>query len=323
MRGNGLKGDTIRPGHVLFIPDDTSAFGENGKLGQHALNLGNARKAEKQAYYDAEAKRINLERNIHSDPEFWKFYEKHPEFAPVEKYVPSGVFSQKIDLPSRNFAADYDNIVLDTWSDFKTRTREGLDNYALSGGGNYETAVGSVVYAASEIGYAMIDLGLGFGKLGTHVMDSANRGSVSEDLATYVVDPLMVHAKTLHDADTYRVSAGIKVGDNYDVKGMIGTDRAGFQVKQANLTDEVLRTTYNWKEQKWQSEVLIEKNSPVAIKFQKGTFGLPVKVEVVPGLRQNVSGNKQLLPSVNVDFVGFEIGPYKPKVTIEFRKSSY
>jgi hypothetical protein len=127
--------------------------------------------------------------------------------------------------------------------------------------------------------------------------------------------------------DTYRLSLGVTLKNDDDVKIMIGTDRFGIQYKAGGIADSVNRYTYRWGDPSWTDEMLLEKN------FKYGTHnrllpsmqigGVPLSIDVVPGARQNLTGNRTITPSMNIDF---NIGktdyiPLKFKLSIEFRKS--
>jgi hypothetical protein len=88
--------------------------------------------------------------------------------------------------------------------------------------------------------------------------------------------------------------------------------------------DSVNRLTYRWGDTQMRDEMLIEKNLTKIPVLSSGNIGgLPVSVDVVPGVRLNLSGNRVATPSVNIDL---NIAPqflkyYKPKITLEIRKS--
>jgi hypothetical protein len=70
--------------------------------------------------------------------------------------------------------------------------------------------------------------------------------------------------------------------------------------------------------------MLMEKNLPKIPLLRSGNLGgVPVSVDLVPGVRLNLSGSRVATPSVNIDV---NIAPqllkdYKPKITLEIRKS--
>jgi len=71
-------------------------------------------------------------------------------------------------------------------------------------------------------------------------------------------------------------------------------------------------------------EILVEANLLKIPVLRSGKIGgIPVSVDVVPGIRLNLSGNRVPTPSINIDL---NVAPeflkaYKPKVTLEIRRS--
>jgi hypothetical protein len=229
-----------------------------------------------------------------------------------------------VSTPKETLISSFDSVV-GMFSDFKAHNRNGVEEFGVSGGGNVKTVIASVTHAASEIGYTMVDAGLALGRLGTVSYDSLNAGTFIEDFKNNVSEPALKFATALKDSDVVRISAGAALpGKSADGKIMIGTDRVGVQYKVGGPVDSVNRLTYRWGDTQVRYEMLIEKNLTKIPVLSSGNIGgLPVSVDVVPGVRLNLSGNRVATPSVNIDL---NIAPqflkyYKPKITLEIRKS--
>ena len=122
----------------------------------------------------------------------------------------------------------------------------------------------------------------------------------------------------MRKSDTFRVSVSVK-----DAKFMVGTDRIGVQYKDRGPIEEVTRLTYRWGADRAKVEPVLEKNGTERPLGQGSVMGVPVKVQLVPGVRQNLSGSQAITPSLNLDF-GIK-SPWaealKLKVSLEVRQS--
>jgi LysM repeat protein len=238
----------------------------------------------------------------------------------IAAYAPPALVS----TPEETLTSSFDSVV-GMFSDFKAHNRNGVEEFGVSGGGNVKTVIASVTHAASEIGYTMVDAGLALGRLGTVSYDSLNAGTFIEDFKNNVSEPALKFATALKDSDVVRISAGAALPDkSADGKIMIGTDRVGVQYKVGGPVDSVNRLTYRWGDTQMRDEMLIEKNLTKIPVLSSGNIGgLPVSVDVVPGVRLNLSGNRVATPSVNIDLniASQLLKDYKPKITLEIRKS--
>jgi hypothetical protein len=102
---------------------------------------------------------------------------------------------------------------------------------------------------------------------------------------------------------------------------MIGTDRTGVQYKFKGTVDVVERYTWNYEGMP-KSETVLEKNFGAA----SGTLPIPrvppITVGLVPGVRQNISGNGSVTPSLNLDFEMKTVKIFDGvKLSFEARKS--
>jgi hypothetical protein len=233
----------------------------------------------------------------------------------------------------QTFTSDYDS-VMKLYSDLKTYTRNGVDEFGVQGRGGVQTGVAAVVHAGSEIGYTLLDAGFALGRLGAVSYDSVKAGTFVQDFKNNVGIPTLQFATAVMDSDVARISVGASLPDeSADGKFMIGTDRIGIQGKvptykvgteKVNMkVDEVTRVTYRWGDTQLRNEILVESNLPKIPLVPSATIGgIPVSVDLVPGARLNLSGNRTPTPSVNVDLNIKHplVERYKPKVTLEIRK---
>jgi hypothetical protein len=217
---------------------------------------------------------------------------------------------------------------LDSYQQFKSTNRQNVEDLGVSGGGGVQTGVAATIYAAGEIGYSLLDAGFGLGRLGAQTFDSWNNGTLVQDAKLHVIDPTVNFAKTVNEMDTFRLSVGAKLTKDgkptgEDVKFMVGTDRIGFQYKtKGDNADSVARTTYEWASDSVKTENLIERNFSTPLQIKRDVAGVPLTLEVVPGLRYNLTGSKTVTPSINLDL---NVGktpqiPFGLKVSVEARK---
>jgi hypothetical protein len=311
-RRNGATGTFLATGQEVILPDLT---GTN-------LRQGGASIAEEYAAgirADLAATKKYLDRNDNALRSSIT-----EQFDLARKAVPTPLGRP---VSSETFTATYDSVVIANWKQFMKETNENLDQVGVSGGGNAMTAAAAAAHAGSEIGFRLVDAGFGLGRVAARTYDSYSRGTLWTDFNANVIDPTISFAAAMAKTDTYRLSLGVTLKNDDDVKIMIGTDRFGIQYKAGGIADSVNRYTYRWGDPSWTDEMLLEKN------FKYGTHnrllpsmqigGVPLSIDVVPGARQNLTGNRTITPSMNIDF---NIGktdyiPLKFKLSIEFRKS--
>lgn len=217
-------------------------------------------------------------------------------------------------------SADYDDVVLAGWENFKREVRE--DNAALQASDDGVLGVAShIVAVPRELGFGLITSGLSLGRGIVGAAESVAAGTALEDAERTFGPALRAVATTAPTMDHVRVSVS-----RGDYKAMIGTDRIGVQYKEKPKVgevpvDQVTRLTHRWGDDAWvRADTMIEKNFDVLppIPGRGAVAGLPVqRFEVVPGLRQNPSGGGAVTPSLNLDVVL----PDKWKITLELRKS--
>jgi hypothetical protein len=249
-------------------------------------------------------------------------------FAAGQPAAPMAGLSQAPQASVDTLTGDYDAHVLQAWSDHKARTRTGLEDVGVGGAGGVMTGLAAVTYAASEIGHDLVDAGLALGRVGAQAKDAYARGTMGSDFKENVLDPALAFAIGLAEVDVMRLSGGVRLPSGDEVKGLIGTDRVGIKYKTTALgVGAISRLSHRWGDAGWTQDFLLEKN------FKHGKAntllptvpvgGVPVSIEIVPGARFNVTGSRQTMPSLNIDF---NVGknkyiPFDTKLSIEFRKS--
>ena len=137
--------------------------------------------------------------------------------------------------------------------------------------------------------------------------DSVRAGTLVKDIKDVLETPVKFN--------TFRLAVSVN-----DAKFMVGNDRIGVQYKNNGPVNEVTRLTYRWGDDKIKPETMLEKNASAMPLGTIKAMGLPVKVELVPGLRQNLTGSRTVTPSANLD-ASFKINGLKLKVSIEARQS--
>ncbi|MBC3910838.1 hypothetical protein [Undibacterium umbellatum] len=225
--------------------------------------------------------------------------------------------TNSLDEPSR-FSQSYDDMRT-VWDDLKAHTRKRNDEIILSEGDSVLGKIAKYNSYPRELGFNLIDAGLGLGKLTASTYDSAMNGTLQNDVKDAIGGTIKRIGEGYVTPDTVRLA--VKYGDK---KFMIGNDGVGLQYKsrKANgLLDQVSRFTYGWGDSAPKFDNVLEKNLPaipIPLPQSVSVLGQPVKLEVVPGLRQNLSGDSMMTPSSNFElsskaFPGFG-------VSLELRK---
>ena len=336
---NGLRSrHEVRAGATLIIPsaDVLAGVEVSGSVSQRGA-AGGVYYANRQAQADAQMRSDAAARA--TNPDYGNEGRNNPGYVGSSggASTSAGTSGQQQTL-----TGNYDSVVGQTWNAFKAQTRVNLDEVAVAGGGNGITMLASGIYAASEVGYGLIDAGLALGRVGANTYDSFKGGTLQNDFQQNVGKPLLNFAEGMLQADHVRVSVGAKLTKDgeptgEDVKVMLGTDRVGLQYKNTKVDpdsfgiqnkgksplDSVVRTTYRWGDDGPTTEMMLEKNFPTPLKLDRTIGGVPLNLELVPGARQNISGNRIITPSLNLDLnVGkTQAVPFGFKFSIEMRKS--
>ena len=208
--------------------------------------------------------------------------------------------------------------VVTSWAAFKDEVRRDNDAIAVADKGGAMTAAVAFTQAPRELGFKLVDAGLALGENALSVADSARAGTLVKDAVDTFGPVSQRIAEAVRKSDTYRLSVSVK-----DAKFMVGTDRIGVQYKTRADLDEVTRLTYRWGADNAKVETVLEKNTKAIPVARGSVMGVPMKAELVPGLRQNVSGSRAVTPSLNLD-IGLQSDwakELKLKVSFEVRQS--
>ncbi|MEY4562175.1 MAG: hypothetical protein RLZZ618_1452 [Pseudomonadota bacterium] len=220
-------------------------------------------------------------------------------------------------MPEPRFADQYKG-VLDGWDSIKDGLRAANEATALSDGGGLLTAAVAFTEAPRELGFSLVDAGLGLGGLAVDFTKSVIDGTVVSD-ATAKFGPILNSYAAIEDKQ-FRVSVGYKnEALGVDAKVMVGTDRFGIQYKTPGVVDEVGRFTYSYGDDAPKLEMMLEKNFDVGAKLPARIGGLPLKIEVVPGLRENATSGGTVTPSLNIEVSSPAFNGFKG--AIEVRQS--
>lgn len=203
--------------------------------------------------------------------------------------------------------------VTTSWATFKADTRRDNEAIAVADAGGPLTAAVAFTAAPRELGFALVDAGLALGGTVLDVADSARAGTLVKDAVDTFGPVSQRVAEAVRRSDTFRVSFSVN-----DAKLMVGTDRVGVQYKTTGRIDEVTRLTYGWGANQPTIETVLEKNLG-SLRVPAGRVaGVPLKVDVVPGLRQNVTGSRAVTPSLNIDVTPNLEAQTKLKVKVSF-----
>lgn len=197
----------------------------------------------------------------------------------------------------------------------KNQLRQDNDAVAVSNGGGVLTGLVAFSTAPRELGFSLIDAGLALGRVAVSTYDSAQAGTLRQDASDYFAPTATQFGKAIFNSDTYRLSASYG-----DAKVMLGTDRVGVQYKTPGSLDEVGRLTYGWGASgPKKMETVLEHNFvKIPLMPTANVYGVPVGLDVVPGIRQNITGSRTITPSINFDL---SVKNTPIKFSVEFRKS--
>ena len=200
---------------------------------------------------------------------------------------------------------NYDNL-LGAWDLGKEKLRNDLDAAAIADGGGAITVAASIITGAQEIGFGLIDAGLGLG--GIIASETVRQGhmnridSAIDDFKT--VSPLIIDEignDLFSGEDDFRVTAEEKFTNN-KAKVVVGTDFKGLQFKNFTNdkdgyvgkygTDEVARVGTDWEGNDVSSIILEKSTRDKQFKLSKPLEKLGFGVEASMGARYNMTSNQ-------------------------------
>jgi hypothetical protein len=182
-----------------------------------------------------------------------------------------------------------------------------IDAAAIADGGGAITVAASIIYGAQEIGFGLIDAGLGLGGIlasetvrQNHMDQLGAAWEDVKDISPIIIDE--IGSDLFSGEDDFRVTAESQfLGKHNKAKAVIGTDFKGLQFKNMSTvkgakgtfeTDEVLRVGTDWDGNSVNSIILEKTIEGFEPKLSKGVEKAGFGLELSFGARHNLTTNQ-------------------------------